>query len=75
MKQAEPPLSRSAVRIFACLLGLLLLSWPLISIAGSRGLFAMFGYVFTVWLALVLVLVLIGRAARRERKGSRGEPL
>ncbi len=54
---AQPSLQSMA----ACIAGLLI-GWPVIQIVGDKGQWTLFLYVFTVWAALVLLLVFIGHA-------------
>lgn len=66
MNDRPPPLATTPVRLFLALAAAMLFSWPVISIAGAHGVFAMFDYVFAVWALLVVLLVFVGRACARE---------
>lgn len=52
----------------------LLLGWPVIHIAGERGHWALYGYVFAVWLGLVALLMLVGRAIAQSARDAEVAP-
>lgn len=54
--------SQPSLHVLLAIGGGLLLGWPVISIVGERGHWALYGYVFAVWLGLIALLVLVGRA-------------
>lgn len=68
-------LAQPSLQAMAACIGLLLLGWPVIQIAGERGHWILFYYVFTAWAALVLLLVFVGRAihdAAENRESTSG---
>lgn len=48
----------------------LLVGWPIIEITGARGHWAVYLYVFAVWLLMLLILALIGHAIVRAERTS-----
>ena len=48
--------------LFFCL-GLLMFSWPVLSIAGRKSTGVFFAYLFLVWIVIIMLLYLIGRHA------------
>lgn len=77
--RTTPLLADPAIQLVLAWLGLILLGWPVIQIAGGRGVLALFAYVFALWGALVIVLFAVSRSLRRsfeaaeERAGAPGE--
>ncbi|WP_313952401.1 hypothetical protein [Accumulibacter sp.] len=58
---ADPLLQVALVWVSAFLVG-----WPLIQIAGARGVIAMFLYVFVIWGVLVGLIFAVSRSLRRS---------
>ena len=51
--------------------GVLLFTWPLLSIMGDRGGVGLFAYLFLAWAAVVVLLLIKGRAIRRANAPDR----
>ena len=58
---ADPAIQLALAGLAGALVG-----WPLIQIAGERGMSALFVYIFAVWGGLVLVLFAVGQSLRRS---------
>ena len=68
MKSKKKLLTQPSLHVLAATGAGMFVGWPVIHIAGQRGQWALFGYVFVVWLLLVLLLALIGRAIHRAER-------
>ena len=64
----SPRLTDPAMQRVLAGLAFLLLSWPLLQIAGDRGTLALFVYLFLVWIGLVAVLLMLARSLRRTEQ-------
>lgn len=64
MKRLLPILVRWEVQVLICIACLCLFSWPLLTGMGMSSLGEMLVSIFVIWLAVVVVLFLIGRACR-----------
>jgi len=60
------PLAELPTQILLAGLATVLLSWPIIQIAGRGGAFSWAAYVFAIWVGMILMLVAIGRAISRQ---------
>ena len=65
-KPPTSPLTQPGLQLLLAALGGMLLSWPMLHIAGKMGHWALYLYVFMVWAGLVVLLVMIGRAITRS---------
>lgn len=54
------------LRLVLAWLGAVLIGWPAIQIAGARGTVALFLYVFAIWGAIIVVLLIVSRSLRRS---------
>lgn len=52
------------------LLGIALLSWPIIQIPGAHGTLVWFVYLFAVWIGLVTLLRVVGNRIRRSERAA-----
>jgi hypothetical protein len=67
-------LTRPPFHLLLFVLGCLLFGWPLLSIVAGHGPTATYWYFFAAWAALILALVLIGRAlGRRDAEREEGD--
>jgi hypothetical protein len=57
-------LADPAIQLVLAGMSVILLGWPMIQIAGGRGMPAMFIYVFVVWGGLVILLFAVSRSLR-----------
>lgn len=64
-KPARLLLVQPAIQLVLAALGVLLVGWPILQIAGERGTAVLFVYVFGVWSALIVLLALVGRCIAR----------
>jgi hypothetical protein len=67
-------LAQPSLHVLMAIGGGLLLGWPILHIAGERGHGALFGYVFLIWLGLVALLVLVGRAIAQSARATESAP-
>lgn len=67
-------LAQPSLHVLMAIGGGLLLGWPVIHIAGERGHWALYGYVFAVWLGLAALLVLVGRAISQSDRAAKAAP-
>ena len=65
-RSALAALAELPVQSMLAVFGVLLLSWPIIQIAGERGVISLFQYLMLVWGGLIVLLALIGRAIGRH---------
>lgn len=70
-KNKPPLLADPAIQLALTGVAGALVGWPLIQIAGERGMWALFLYIFVVWGGLVLVLLAISRGLRRSWQGDK----
>lgn len=63
-KRKAHPLADPLLQIALVWVSALLVGWPLIQIAGARGVIAMFLYVFVIWGVLVGLIFAVSRSLR-----------
>lgn len=59
-------LTQPGLQLLLAVIGGMLLAWPVIHIVGEAGHWALYVYVFSVWVGLVVLLVWLGRAITRS---------
>lgn len=60
------PLAELPIHVLLACVGALLLSWPIIQVAGEHGMMPWATYLFAVWAGIILLLAAIGRALARH---------
>lgn len=55
-------LAQPGIQVLLAMVAGALLGWPVINIAGERGTWSVFIYVFSLWAVFVLLLACMGRA-------------
>jgi uncharacterized membrane protein len=70
----KPLLLQPSMHVLLAIVGGLLLGWPVLNITGERGHWAVYSYVFSVWLGLVALLVLVGRTIARSARAAESDP-
>jgi hypothetical protein len=63
MKKMKARFGKPETQGFLFALALLLLNWPLLSIAGDKGPFSLYIYLFLVWLVIILLIFIIAISA------------
>lgn len=61
-------LAQPSMQLLLAVVGGLLLGWPVIQIAGERGQWVLYFFVFMVWAVLILMLAFVGRAITRSAR-------
>ena len=61
-------LAQPSLHVLLAIGGGLLLGWPVIHIAGERGHWAVYIYVFSVWAGLIVLLALVARTIARSAR-------
>lgn len=58
------PLADPLLQIVLTWVGAFLVGWPLVQIAGARGVSVLFLYVFVIWGGLIVLLFFVSRSLR-----------
>lgn len=74
MKLKKKLLAQPSLHVLSTIGAGMFVGWPVIHIAGQRGQWALFGYVFVVWPLLVLLLGFIGHAIHRATSTQESAP-
>lgn len=59
MKKIPSRFGRFDVQLFILAVALLLFNWPVLTIALSRGLLALYGYLFGGWIVIIVLLFVL----------------
>lgn len=73
MSDKLPALADPTLRLALTWACALLVGWPLLQIAGARGIGALFLYVFVIWSGLIVVLFAVARSLRRSLPSTASE--
>ena len=68
------PLAELPMQVGLAGMGVLLLSWPIVQVAGEHGTIHWAMYLFAVWVGIILFLAAIGRAVGRSAAPPVDEP-
>lgn len=63
-------LVQPSLHVLMAIGGGLLLGWPILHVVGEHGHWTLYGYVFAVWLGLIAMLVLVGRAISQSDRAA-----
>ncbi|MEH6625444.1 MAG: hypothetical protein V7739_03290 [Motiliproteus sp.] len=61
MREYDHPLQRIGIQMLLFVLGLLVITWPIVAQSSPWSLGSLLGYLFSIWACVVVLLFLISR--------------